>query len=220
MFPLPTSLKKQQTLALTTVALISLSSALLPTRTVRAHEVEIEGDVGATLHIEPNDTPKAGEEVLAWFALTRPGGETIPLENCDCTLAIYAQPEDQPYEGETPNLEPELSAVDAEIYQDIPGATLTFPSVGTYTMVISGTPKQEGDFTPFSLAFEKTIAAGIAEIPEDESAALPPPEASAEIASTIAEPTETLNSFGVWAIAGLGLAGLLAALFSFLRRSK
>lgn len=138
-----------------------LSFHLLPTDPLErsqiagAHTVEIVGDVGATLHIEPNDTPRAGEEVLAWFALTRKGGQTIPLSDCDCELSIYVQPQ-----GDTAALSLTLNAVDAEGYKDIPGARFTFPTVGAYTLAISGSPKQDGDFTPFELDFDITVAAG------------------------------------------------------------
>lgn len=137
------------------------SLALLPTlqpnreRTAQAHQVEIVEDVGATLHIEPNDTPRAGEETLAWFALTRRGGQTIPLADCDCQLAVYTQPK-----GDAAELTPTLITVDAEGYQDIPGAQLTFPTVGAYTLVMSGSPKQAEDFSPFELSFDVTVAAG------------------------------------------------------------
>ena len=221
MFCPKVSLKKAGTLALTTAALISLSHVALPVDIASGHEVKIAEDVGATLHIEPNDIPKAGEEVLAWFALTRPGGETIPLANCDCTLTIYAQPKDQPYEGKTPELTPTLSAVDAEGYQDIPGARLTFPDVGTYTLVISGEPKQEGDFTPFTLDFEKTIASGIPKIPENAETALPPPEESSDDLPAVEEerPVAAVG-YVKWAIAGIGIAGLIWAISSLFRRPK
>ena len=57
-----------------------------------AHQVDVAEEVGGTLHIEPNDIPRAGESSLAWFALTEKGGEVIPLTNCDCKLSLYAQP--------------------------------------------------------------------------------------------------------------------------------
>ena len=155
--------------------------------------------------------------MLAWFALTRPGGETIPLANCDCTLAMYAQPKDQPYEGKTPELTPALSAVDAEGYQDIPGARLTFPDVGTYTLVISGEPKQAGDFTPFTLDFEKTIASSVPKIPENAETALPAPEVSS--ISEEKRPSSPIN-YTKWAIASLGIAGLIWVISSLFRRSK
>lgn len=179
--------------------------------TAYAHEVAIEGDVGATLHIEPNDTPQAGEEVLAWFALTRPGGETIPLANCNCTLAVYSQPKDRPYEGVTPTLTPELLAVDAEGYQDIPGAKLTFPEVGTYTMVIGGTPKQTGDFTPFTLSFEKTIASEIPKVPKREEETLPSPEVSLNSTSATVERPNSQRDYGRWVAIGIAIPTVVGA---------
>lgn len=124
-------------------------------RSAQAHQVEIVDDVGATLHVEPNDTPKAGEEVLAWFALTKKGGRTIPLSDCDCELTVTAQADDSAL------LTPSFSAVDAEGYTDIPGARFTFPAVGAYTLLLKGSPAGNGDFTPFELDFELTVAAGV-----------------------------------------------------------
>ncbi len=166
--------------------------------------------------------PKAGEEVLAWFALTRPGGEPISLENCNCTLAVYAQAADQPYQGKTPDLTPNLAAVDAEGYQDIPGAQLTFPSVGTYTLVISGEPKQAGDFTPFSLDFEKTIASGasIPVVPANKAAALPSPEVPVDIPVAVKDPPSGQIEFIKWVTIGVMIAGFVWAISRLFRRPK
>ena len=75
-----------------------------------AHQVQVADDVGGTLHIKPNDIPRAGEGSLAWFALTQKGGDIIPLTECDCNLAVYAQPYES---GEPPIAQPELIAVSA-----------------------------------------------------------------------------------------------------------
>ncbi|NEQ96355.1 MAG: hypothetical protein F6K30_06465, partial [Cyanothece sp. SIO2G6] len=102
-----------------------------------AHQVEIAGDVGGTLHIEPNDTPRAGEEALTWFALTKRGGQTIPLSSCDCSLAVYAQPY---REGDEAIATPSLRAVSAEGYNGIPAADILFPTPGAYELVLTGQP--------------------------------------------------------------------------------
>jgi len=186
-----------------------------------AHQVEVQDDVGATLHIEPSDTPRAGEDVLAWFALTRKGGQTIPLADCDCTLVVSSQFERS---QAAPTLEPVLIAVEAEGYEGIPGATLTFPTVGAYTLIISGTPKQANDFTPFELSFDVTVAAGeaaaaaaaaaVPRIPADEGAALPAPGESAPTDNAV-PPTPKAQSptvsqgivIGVGSVVLLGIAG-------------
>ena len=122
-----------------------------------AHKVETTGDVGGTLHIEPNDNPRAGESILTWFALTRKGGKVIPLVQCNCQLAVYAQPHTP---GEPALLEPSLKPVNAEIYQGIPGADITFPKPGIYQLQLSGKPTSGANFKPFEFKFEVTVAAG------------------------------------------------------------
>lgn len=152
----------------TAVMLICLPLSQIPgdtagsmSREAIAHEVKIDQDIGATLHIEPSDTPRAGEKSTAWFALTQRGGQTIPLAACDCKLAVYSQPNTA-----TPVLSPPLTPINAEGYQDIPGATFAFPKVGAYRLVLSGQPPakppnaEEIGFAPFELDFDVTVAAG------------------------------------------------------------
>ncbi|MEM6449252.1 MAG: hypothetical protein AAF703_02955 [Cyanobacteria bacterium P01_D01_bin.105] len=125
-----------------------------------AHQVEIADDIGATLHIEPNDTPRAGEGVLAWFALAKRGGQTVPLSDCDCQIQLYDQSSYDQSGSDSPIASLMPHPVDSEGYQGIPGAEVTFPEVGAYTLVISGRPKHEASFKPFELAFDVTVAAG------------------------------------------------------------
>ncbi|MDZ8221531.1 hypothetical protein [Nostoc sp. ChiVER01] len=122
-----------------------------------AHKVEVARDVGGTLHIEPNDNPRAGEPSQAWFALTRRGGRVIPLSQCNCQLAVYAEPYAT---GEPPLLEPELKPVTAERYQGIPGAEVVFPKPGIYELQLNGKPVSGARFKPFEFKFEVTVAGG------------------------------------------------------------
>ncbi|MCC5660725.1 hypothetical protein LC608_27865 [Nostoc sp. XA010] len=122
-----------------------------------AHKVEVAGDVGGTLHIEPNDNPRAGEPSQAWFALTRRGGRVIPLSQCNCQLAVYAEPYAA---GEPPLLEPQLEPVAAERYQGIPGAEVVFPKPGIYQLQLNGKPVSGARFKPFEFKFEVTVAGG------------------------------------------------------------
>jgi len=122
-----------------------------------AHQVQIAVDVGATLHIEPNDHPRAGEPSQAWFALTRKGGQVIPLTECDCELLIYAQPH---VPGEPALITPDLEPVAAERYQGIPGAEIIFPKPGRYQLQLTGKPTTQGNFQPFQFEFDVTVARG------------------------------------------------------------
>ncbi len=142
------------------VLLLSLTVFFITiNHTAFAHQVKTTGDVGATLHIEPNDTPRAGEPTKTWFALTRKGGKTIPLSLCNCELAVYAEP----YAPEEPALlEPTLQPVTAERYRGIPGTEITFPRQGNYQLLLRGKPKAGAGFKPFELKFNVTVAAGTA----------------------------------------------------------
>ncbi|WP_225913894.1 hypothetical protein [Leptolyngbya ohadii] len=120
-----------------------------------AHEVETAGNVGATIHVEPNDRPRAGTSSLVWFALVKRGGQAIPLSDCNCALSVYAQPRRS---GDRPLQQPALSATSAEGRSNLPSARVTFPRAGTYDVVLRGSPKTPGAFNPFQLSYTVTVA--------------------------------------------------------------
>lgn len=120
---------------------------------VIAHNVEISNEVAATFHIEPNHNPKVGKSTRAWFALTRRGGASIPLSECNCDLNVYAVP--RAAEAE-PILRPKLVAIDVEQYREIPGAELIFPQPGAYELEITGTAKDDS-FAPFELTYTVNV---------------------------------------------------------------
>jgi hypothetical protein len=122
------------------------------------HQVEVSADVGATLHIEPNDIPQAGVPTDVWFALTAAGGTIIPLEQCDCALTVYDQ-------TGTAIAAPPLTPTTAEGYENIPGSTVTFPIVGAYELVLAGEPGPAAASTAFELRFEVTVAGTAAPVP-------------------------------------------------------
>lgn len=126
----------------------------LNSTSVLAHEVEVSGDVAATFHLEPNHNPRAGETAKVWFALTRRGGQIIPLEQCNCKLAVYPKGHK---EGDKPLMQPPLKAVSAERYKGIPGAEIVFPKAGIYALELSGTAKTAGNFKPFKLSYTVTV---------------------------------------------------------------
>ena len=135
--------------------LFNSSLVLLTTLSVPAiaHNVEISNEVAATFHIEPNHNPVVGEPTTAWFALTRRGGSNIPLSECNCSLNVYAVPRSEDAE---PVLKPELTAINVEKYQEIPGAEIVFPQAGAYELEISGTAK-DNSFTPFNLTYTVNV---------------------------------------------------------------
>lgn len=133
-----------------------LLSTLIATP-VAGHTVKVAGDVAATFHVEPNHNVIAGKPSLAWFALTRRGGQPIPLAQCNCQLAVYPEPYK---EGSQPLMKPNLKPVSIQQYQGIPGADITFPQAGIYQLELSGRPKARASFQPFVLRYEVTVQPG------------------------------------------------------------
>lgn len=150
---------KSKTLGLLVFLGLLIESGIFPipqlnSTLVLAHEVEVSGDVAATFHLEPNHNPRAGETAKIWFALTRRGGLIIPLEQCNCKLAIYPKGYKQ---GDKPLMEPPLKAVSAERYKGIPGANIVFPKAGIYELELSGSAKTAANFKPFELTYTVTV---------------------------------------------------------------
>jgi hypothetical protein len=116
------------------------------------HKVKTDAQVGATIHFEPDDRPKSLEPTKVWFALTKKGGIAIPLKDCQCQLQIKQLP------GNQKIATPQLQAINAEKYQDIPSTTVIFPQPGAYTLELTGQSVKPGDFQPFKLEFDATVA--------------------------------------------------------------
>ena len=176
-----------------------------------AHKIETAEDVGATLHIEPNDTPRAGEAAQTWFALTRKGGKIIPLTECDCSLSVYSSPRTAEAK---PIAQPSLQPISAERYQGIPGTEITFPKPGAYQLELSGKPANDDSFTPFQLKFDITVAAGTKKAATNQQET----QKSQEVQNVNLNQTEE-QAFPIpfWAI-GLGVVVLVGGIFAVLRK--
>jgi hypothetical protein len=134
--------------------LIIISSLLGFTIPAITHKVKVSNQVGATLHIEPTDQARANEPTVIWFALTKKGGQIIPLRQCDCQLQVFKLP------GKKAILQPTLRSINAEKYQGIPSAQVLFKDPGVYRLALSGQPQDDLNFEPFQLQFEITVAPG------------------------------------------------------------
>ena len=178
-----------------------LGAIALDTVPVLAHNVKTDADVGATFHIEPDHNPRAGETARAWFALTREGGELIPLAKCDCLLAVY----DRAISETEPILTPTLQAIAAEEFRDIPGADIVFPQAGAYELEISGSPKEGESFSPFSLTYSVTVTPGTTPV------ASPATEANTTDETTPRSPSTTTNSTPSWGVPAIAIAILVVA---------
>ena len=182
---------------------------------VLAHNVQTNGNVGVTFHIEPDHSPRAGDRSTAWFALTRRGGELIPLSKCDCELKVYLESGNN--SNDEPVLTPSLIPISAEQYQDIPGADIVFPQPGIYQLQLIGKPVMEGDFASFEVSYPVTVNPGVAtlktteDLTSDDSLIENQPIASVtqEVDKTTTTVSDSIYPLLIGAlIGGLGLAAL------------
>ncbi len=187
------------------------------------HKTEVSGDIAGTWHLEPNHSPRAGEPARVWIALTQQGGKAIPLEQCDCQLTVY----DANQAGSPPVMALPLQAMSPENFQSIPGAEVTFPTVGEYRLVLTGSPRANAVFTPFELSYTTVVAAGsptatptpapatAPEPPAPQAAPVAPPEEGA-IAPNPPQP----GGAKPWVLGGLTGGAALALAFVLLQRRK
>lgn len=115
-----------------------------------AHQHLLTANVRATVHLEPNDSPFAGEPSFTWIHLTKPNGETISLADCTCNLTVYNT-------RNQPIAQPPLAESEVEGHERPITTNLTFPSSGLYQLVLTGHPKREGEFEPFKLTVSVTV---------------------------------------------------------------
>lgn len=163
-----------------------LAAALTP---ALAHEVEVEGDVAGTWHVEPDHNPKAGQPAQVWVALTRQGGALLPFDQATCALGVYETPRAA---TDAPVVQPRLQAIDAEQYQSIPGATVTFPKTGIYELMLSCTPKTTGAFQPFDMTYDVVVASGTAtdSVPQAVSSSVESPGSETPLETVSPVPSE------------------------------
>lgn len=171
-----------------------------------AHETQTTSKVGATLHIEPDDSPRAGESALTWIALTHKGGKIITLAECNCELALYPQPHQ---EGTKPLQQPKLKAVSVTRYRDIPGADIIFPAAGAYELELKGTPKAGANFPPFEIGFDVAVAPGKV----TPSASTNPVSAPANTPAAVSTTRQTTPS---WLIPAIAIAVILTPAIALL----
>ncbi|MGB3202070.1 MAG: hypothetical protein WBA99_14295 [Nodosilinea sp.] len=177
----------------------------------QAHKTEVSGNVAGTWHLEPDHSARTGEPARVWVALTQQGGRVIPLEQCDCNLAVYraSQPDSAPV------MQPTLTAMSPERFENVPGAEITFPEVGKYRIVLTGSPTAGATFTPFELSYTAVAAGGT------ETTTPPQPaENQNDIAPSISSPDKPGDRRFLWIAIAVGGVGLAIAALLVLRQQK
>ncbi|NJK41592.1 MAG: hypothetical protein HC934_10015 [Acaryochloridaceae cyanobacterium SU_2_1] len=185
--------------------LITALALIVSASKIEAHTLKTTESIGVTFHLEPDHTPRAREAAQVWFALTEKGGRVIPLSQCDCQLRIYSE---SSLKSQDSLLQVPLQAISAQQYQNIPGATVTFPTSGLYRLELQGHPQAQAKFKPFNFSFLVTVLGDSSSPSSPASKPIPKPVTN--------QPTQSVAGIGhnpgLLLGAVLGMGGTVAAL--------
>lgn len=105
-----------------------------------AHVLETNGDVGAVLHIDPDDEPLAGKPSNFFLEFKDKSGKFDP-KDCVCTVTITKN-------GETIFSENLFQESDSGVF------AFTFPEKNIYMLQVTGAPTDKNSFQPFTLSYD------------------------------------------------------------------
>lgn len=132
-------------LAITLLPFVFLFFSLFAmVQSVFAHTLKIDGSIGVTLHIDPDDEPVAGKESKLFVDISDKSGRFNPNNpgTCDCLLTIK----------EKNTILKTLPIVAGGSYTQL---RYIFPEPGTYLIVIEGKSNKNGiPFQAFTTRYE------------------------------------------------------------------
>lgn len=114
---------------------------------VKAHVLESDSDIGAILHVYPDDNLISGRPVnyILSFQDVR---KHFSLFECDCTVTYKL-------DGVTVATQPLETSSKLDSRNSV-----TFDEPGEYIIEVSGQPNRGSNFQPFKLVYEKRVATG------------------------------------------------------------
>jgi hypothetical protein len=116
-----------------------LSYQILSPNSASAHILTTDQNIGAVIHIDPEDDPIANSPSIITFDIKDKEGN-FTFENCDCTVKVIKQGE-----------ELEMLPLTRETL------TYTFPEKNIYTLILTGSPKEKNTFQKFSLSYDVRV---------------------------------------------------------------
>lgn len=125
------------------------ASVFMDTSDMISHQPLTVGDLQATVHLQPDDSPYAGQPSPTWIHLIRSDGKTVPLTDCNCNLVVYDS-------QDRAIVYPQLAETSVEGHEQLIGTSITFPTPGNYRLVFAGQSRSEA-FTPFELKIPVTV---------------------------------------------------------------
>ena len=133
---------------LLTIVFFTLTLSLSAS-SVLAHFLETDGNIGAVLHLDPNDDPIAGQASAFFLEFKDTSGKFDPL-TCTCSADIY---KGEQKVASLPLFAGNGSRLVSGSGQATGNASFTFPNKDVYTMKVVGMPLQSGAFQPFTLNY-------------------------------------------------------------------
>lgn len=129
------------------IPIVSLLFVVLVPIIASAHVLQVDGSMGAVLHINPDDNPTA--KIPINFELSfQDSAEAFDLAHCDCDISFIAH-------GSVVKTMP-LAASGATFSSD----TFTFPKADVYVFHVTGKPKTGTHFKPFALDYTVRVGSG------------------------------------------------------------
>lgn len=145
-------MKKYRAGTLTGLLLVvALCVVALP---VFAHDLEYDGNIGALLHINPNDTATPEQPATLVFHFLDKLKQFTPAQ-CDCSVMVSDSAGKNIFSAT-------LDADDPHYGDDTRFTIVTFPHVGVYTVVLSGAPLAASavTFAPFHISYDVRVENG------------------------------------------------------------
>jgi hypothetical protein len=132
-----------------------LAFALAFPPAAQAHVLQTDGNIGAVLHIDPDDDPIVGQPATFFFEFHDKQNK-FQLSGCNCIAKILSN-------GQAIFSQGLLPASASSTDQLEPLFQYTFQQKGVYTIDVAGTPNTPGDFQNFDLQYnirvDRTAAA-------------------------------------------------------------
>jgi hypothetical protein len=110
-----------------------------------AHILKIDGNIGAVLHIPPEDHPITDTPTEFTLTFVNDDSQRFNLAGCNCTISFIQN-------GKTIGSQP-LGVSDVDFSDN----HVTFTEPGVYTFHVTGSPQHPGEFQSFTLNYEERI---------------------------------------------------------------
>lgn len=123
---------------------ITLLAFIVLPPAVSAHELKTDGNIGAVLHVDPEDDPIAGEPSSFYFEF-KDLKKQFDSKKCNCVITVSQ-------DGKVIHSQ--------KLFQDIHKPSLTnasfvftFPKKDVYQVIVKGVPTAKS-FQPFTLSYD------------------------------------------------------------------